>query len=114
MRRSFAVHNHFDLMTLKPSDIEGSEPANMGALLAAMAREDQSKLQDKSELFDEIDEYFRLKFRKLSFKDGKEIVKALGVKGPDENQVIPNRIDGLDDKFWVWETLEEATRGSIS
>ena len=23
---------------------------------------------------------------------------------------IKNKIEGLDDKFWVWETLEEATR----
>ena len=23
------------------------------------------------------------------------------------------KIQGLDDKFWVWETLEEATRPSV-
>ena len=24
-----------------------------------------------------------------------------------------NKIEGLDDKFWVWETLEEATRPHV-
>ena len=25
-----------------------------------------------------------------------------------------NKINGLDEKFWVWETLEEATRPHVS
>ena len=41
-------------------------------------------------------------------------MKGLGVKAANDYDVMPKRIDGLDDKFWVWETLEEATRGSVS
>ena len=27
--------------------------------------------------------------------------------------ITENKIDALDDKFWVWETLEEATRPDV-
>ena len=67
--------------------------------------------QDRTALCDEIEEYFRKNFRKISFEDGKEIIKGIGI-----SEATPNnngKIQSLDDKFWVWETLEEATRPQV-
>ena len=55
----------------------------------------------------EIDEFWRQNFRKVSFEDAKHVITGLG-----KSKEI-NLIEGLDDKFWVWETLEEATRPHI-
>ena len=57
-------------------------------------------------LYSEVEEYFRKNFRKVDFEDAKDIVIHLGkAKAP---------VRGLEDKFWVWETLEEATRPHVS
>ena len=69
---------------------------------------------DRPALCDEVDEYFRKNFRKIEFEDAKKIVLSLGFDYEDENKHIgTDKIQGLDDKFWVWETLEEATRPHI-
>ena len=47
---------------------------------------------------------WRQNFRKVSFDDARDVVNNLG------KDLSHNLIEGLDDKFWVWETLEEATR----
>jgi hypothetical protein len=59
------------------------------------------------ELFHAIDEYFRKRFRQLSTKEALDILVPLG-----EN--TDNKLAVLDDKFWVWETLEEAMRPNVS
>ena len=41
----------------------------------------------------------------MSFEDAKQIVFDLA-----DNKA---KVGGLDDKFWVWETLEEATRPHV-
>ena len=67
-----------------------------------------------AELCDAIDEYFRQKFRKISFTDAKEIMCGMGFSKNQLNQPIEfAKIQGLDDKFWVWETLEEASRPQV-
>ena len=71
--------------------------------MTEMANSPNSK--NEGEICDAVDEYFRQNFRKVSFYDAKEIMCGLGT--------APNKIQGLDDKFWVWETLEEATRGQV-
>ena len=55
------------------------------------------------ELYTAIDEYFRLNFRKLSGQQALQIVTALA---EDPHQ----KLSVLDEKFWVWETLDEALR----
>ena len=67
--------------------------------------------QDRSLLCDEIDEFFRKNFRKISFEDAREIIKGIGYHESTPNN--NSKIQGLDDKFWVWETLEEATRPHV-
>ncbi len=61
----------------------------------------------QTELYHAIDEYFRGKFRKLSGKEAVQIVTAL-------SESDQQKLSVLDDKFWVWETLDEALRPVIS
>ena len=58
---------------------------------------------------DAIDEFHRKRFRKISTEDAVEILKELG--GLDDGKAV-NAIN-LQDRFWVWETLEEAIIGKI-
>ena len=97
--RSFAAinGNNVNLATINPSDIHDSTPRVVGSVMAALSGE----TNPHQELCDEIDEFWRTRFRKVSFEDAKEVMNGLS-----EAKLI----EGLDDKFWVWETLEEATR----
>ena len=76
--------------------------------MTAMAKAPGSP--NEGALCEEIDEYFRLKFRKVSFEDAKSIMTGLGFDPNAPSAEKINKVQGLDDKFWVWETLEEATR----
>ncbi len=81
-------------------------PREVGDLLASIA-EDEHHTKGLSEISNQIEEYFRVNFRKLSFFDAKYIVTQLAKS--DNSQ----KIQALDDKFWIWETLEEATRPNV-
>ena len=48
-----------------------------------------------------VNEYFRVNFRKLSFDDAIKLLKS------------SHDVYALEDKFWVWEALEEAIRPTI-
>ena len=111
MRRSFAAlnENSINLASTSPSDVHESNPRAIGALMAAMARSPKSA--NEAAICAEIDEYFRLKFRKVSFEDAKTIMTGMGFEPGTAD--APSKIPGLDDKFWVWETLEEATRPQV-
>ncbi len=61
---------------------------------------------EQKELYSAIDEYFKLKFRKLSGKDALQIMIPLG-------EDTTKKLSMLDDKFWVWETIDEALRPII-
>ena len=76
-----------------------------------MAAMINNESQDRSQLCDEIDEYFRKNFRKISYEDARDIIKGIGYHESTPNN--NSKIQGLDDKFWVWETLEEATRPHV-
>ena len=65
----------------------------------------QSK-EPHHDICNEIDEFWRINFRKVSFEDAKEVMNNLG---NEETKLI----EGLEGKFWVWETLEEATRPHV-
>ena len=54
---------------------------------------------------DAVDEYFRKNFRKLSVRQALDVLEPLG----QEDFQASN----LQDKFWVWESLDEAIRGSV-
>ena len=59
MLRSFA----FNVQTSSPSEIKDLSVKEVGDILGAMSVEEPS---NASELSNEIDEFFRLKFRKIS------------------------------------------------
>jgi len=54
-----------------------------------------------------VDEYFRKRFRTLDFQDALTILKPIG-----EHKA--NKLSMFDDKFWIWETLEEAIRLEVN
>ena len=57
-------------------------------------------------LYQAIDEYFRKRFRKFETQTAIDILLPLG-------EDTTKKLTVLDDKFWVWETLEEATKPAI-
>ena len=106
-----AAHHHgVNLDTFNPKDIHSSSLKTVGSIMKAL----QNDHGNRQALCDEIDEFFRKNFRKVQFEDAKNVMIDLGFKVGDEHQAHDcNKIDGLDDKFWVWETLEEATRPNV-
>ena len=61
----------------------------------------KGEVTNADEVSAELNEYFRQNFRQISFEDAKSVVGSLA---------LGKKVQALDDKFWVWETLEEATR----
>ena len=55
-----------------------------------------------------VNEYFRLNFRKMNFRQAYDILEPMS-----NDSALEHGLNCLDDKFWVWETLEEAIRGDI-
>ena len=54
---------------------------------------------------DAINEYFRKNFRKLSVQQALDVLEPLGETEKESAS--------LDGQFWVWESLDEAIRGSV-
>ena len=95
-------------LSAKASDVHAASPKEVGELMKELSKSPDNQ---NGELCDAIDEYFRQKFRKVSFSDAKDIICGMGFSKNQLNQHIEcQKIQGLDDKFWVWETLEEASR----
>ena len=109
--RSFAAINasHINLDHINPKDIQISEPRAIGAVLHALA----NSKDKKPELCNEIEEFFRIRFRKMNYEESRDIIKGMGYPFEDMDTRTIGKIEGLDDKFWIWETLEEATRPHI-
>ena len=103
--RSFAAINasNVNLEHVTANDIKESSTSVVGAVVVALAHSNNVH----ADLCHEIDEHFRTNFRKVSFEDAKNIIVGLG---SNEAKLI----QGLDEKFWVWETLEEAARPHVS
>ena len=99
MFRSFA----FDMLTSSPSEIKDLSVQEVGDILGAMSVKEPS---NASELSNEIEEFFRLKFRKISLEDATDVTSKM-VESSE------TKIQALDNKFWVWETLEECIRPSL-
>ena len=72
----------------------------MGALVKAVAMAHASG-HDTSAHADAVNEYFRKNFRKLSRQQALDILLPLGAD-------VTQKALCYDDKFWVWESLEEA------
>ena len=86
------------------SDVAGSDVDSITQLLRSLSFSSESEAANQPrELYTAIDEYFRLNFRKLSGQQALQIVTALA---EDPHQ----KLSVLDEKFWVWETLDEALR----
>ena len=93
--------------TVKASDVSGSNTASISQLFKALSYASHShEAENQSELYHAIDEYFRANFRKLSASDAYEILAPLA-------EDSDNKLTMLDDKFWVWETLDEALRPEV-
>ena len=107
--RGFAALNEtsINLSSVNPSDIHDSSPSAVGALMAEMVR---GQAPNQQELADELEEYFRKRFRRVSFTDASKIMMSIGHPF-EQKESLPQKSPELDDKFWIWETLEEATRG---
>lgn len=91
---------------IKPADVASeTDHRAISKLLVALSHSDQShEAAHQEELYSAIDQYFKSKFRKISSKEALEILLPLG---EGERGA---KLTGLDEKFWVWETLEEAIR----
>ena len=78
IKRNFAAlsESSINLASVNPSDVHDSNPRAVGALMAAMAKTPGSA--NEGAICEEIDEYFRKKFRKISFEDAKHIISGLG------------------------------------
>ena len=85
------------------AQIKGMNVREVGDVLADLSVSDSSA----TDVADEIEEFFRVNFRKISFEDAVYVSNKLG------HHDNSKKIDTLDDKFWVWETLEEATRPHV-
>jgi hypothetical protein len=90
---------------VKAADVAGSDVNSIATLLKILSYtgEHNEIAENQTELYHAIDEYFRGKFRKLSGKEAAQIYSALG-------NSAQQKLDVLDDKFWVWETLDVALR----
>ena len=86
------------------SQIKTMNAREVGDVLADLS---VSSSVGTEEVANEIEEFFRVNFRKISYEDAIYVSNKLGQH--EEAQ----KIDALDDKFWIWETLEEATRPDI-
>ena len=86
------------------SDVAGSDNESITQLLRALSFSSESDAaKQPRDLYNAIDEHFRQNFRKMTGQQALQILMALG---EDNHQSLSM----LDDKFWVWETLDEAMR----
>ena len=94
---------------VKASDVAGSDVQSMTHLLKVLSHLDagSKEAHDNQALFKAVDEYFRLKFRKLQSKEALDLMIPLG-------EDTENKPSVMDDKFWFWETVDEALRPVIS
>ena len=93
--------------SVKASDVAGSNASSISQLFKALSYASHShEAENQTDLYHAIDEYFRAQYRKLSAADAYEILAPLA-----ENS--DNKLSMLDDKFWVWETLDEALRPEV-
>ena len=58
---------------------------------------------------DNVNEYFRKNFRKLSTEQAMDIISGLDKHAKKALQPVAC----FNDKFWIWETLEEALKGEV-
>lgn len=94
--------------SVNPADVAESDVQSVGKLLKVLSYAGNShEAVEQKALYSAIDEFFRKKFRKLTPEEALSILLPLG-----EN--TDNKLSVLDDKFWVWETLEEATRANVN
>ena len=98
--RQFATIN---LQTIRREDVIGARDTTwIGDFVKTLAQQgDQTGSHSEA-----LNEYFRKNFRKMTAPQAKVVISSIAEasKGP---------IECLDEKFWVWETLEEAVRGEV-
>jgi hypothetical protein len=88
-------------------DVSGSDVESISLLLRSLSYGcETEEAKQPRELYNAIDKYFKEKFRKLSGEEALSIMLPLA-EDPHHN------LSMLDDKFWVWETLDEALRPII-
>ena len=97
------------MASIKPADVHDSSVRGVSALLAAMSRSEG--VSNEQAICDELEEFFRKRFRKVSADEAKSVILSLGPKNEEDKT---STIKALDEKFWFWETLEEATRPEVA
>jgi len=93
----------------RASDVAGSDVQSVANLLKVLSHLDaeSKEARENEALFKAVDEYFRLKFRKMQPKEALDIMLPLG-------EDTEHKLAVMDDKFWLWETVDEALRPVIS
>ena len=88
------------LGSVSRADVVGaSDSVWMGKLVKEVAE------SGSDEHVDAINEYFRKNFRKLSVRQALDVLEPLSE--------MEEQASNLDSQFWVWESLDEAIRGSV-
>ena len=107
VRRAFSV-SVADLGSVTRQDVLGASDSKwIGSYVSAVAKYGSvvAESGDASGSHGEnIDEYFRRNFRKLSLSQANDVIGEVAkLSGPA----------ACLDRFWIWETLEEAVRGDV-
>mmetsp|Transcript_39611 Transcript_39611/g.51907 ORF Transcript_39611/g.51907 Transcript_39611/m.51907 type:complete len:148 (+) Transcript_39611:46-489(+) len=103
LRRAFASVSASDLSTLKRQDVLSATDSKWVASYAQAVVESGDAAGNHS---DNLDEYFRKNFRKISSAQALDVINSL-------SKVSSEPAGCLDSRFWVWESLEEAVRAEI-
>ena len=76
LTRGFAALNESSVnaSSISPKDVHDSSVRGVGALLADLSQ-NESNVSNANEIGDEVEEFFRKKFRKVSFEDASYIMK---------------------------------------
>ena len=104
--RCFASMSAAEFSAVKREDVVGATDTKwMSKYVQSVAEQgDASGAQS-----DSVNEYFRKNFRKLSTEQAMDLTQGLY----DHHMKSKQPVACLDDKFWVWETIEEALRAEV-
>ena len=96
------------MTTIKPEDVLSANLRTMKQLLKLLSyqKPEVPVTEESKKVYEAIDRYFKVNFRKMTSEEALDVLLPLG----DDND---RKLHMLDDKFWVWETLEEAVRPAV-
>ena len=83
-KRNFAAlnANSINIQSMNPADIHDSDARTVGAVMRQLAI---NKDEQRAEVCNEVEEYFRRRFRQITFDEARDILMNIGV--PDDQSV---------------------------